>query len=174
MDSTQSRFAFFSDRPSGAAPVMQIVDIYISPGHNYVGHHGKPAGKHGIERVQKIDCVAGRGIHGDRYFDCEQDHKQITFFSEETFEALDRQFGLDGKSTAALRRNVIVRGADLNALIGEEFEVQGVRFEGVEESRPCYWMDQALCEGAMDALRGRGGLRAKILSSGTLSVSVAT
>ena len=149
---------------------MEVVDLYISPGHNFVGHHGKPAGKHPIERVGRIECVAGRGIRNDRYFDCETDYKQITFFAEETFAALKDQFGLDGNTTADLRRNVITRGVDLNSLIGREFEVQGVRFEGVEESRPCYWMDQALCGGAMDALQGRGGLRARILSSGELSV----
>lgn len=149
---------------------MEIVDIYISPGHNYVGHHGRPAGDHPIERVLRIECVAGRGIRNDRYFDCEPDYKQITFFAEETFEALQDQFDLEGKSTADVRRNVITRGLDLASLIGREFEVQGIHFEGVEESRPCYWMDQALCDGAMEALKGRGGLRARILSSGELTV----
>lgn len=147
---------------------MEILDIYISPGHNYVGHHGGPSGHHPILCVDEIDCVAGRGIRNDRYFDTEQDHKQITFFASETFEALKDRFGLDGKTTADCRRNVITRGQDLNALIGTEFEVQGIRFEGVEEARPCYWMDEALCDGAMEALRGHGGLRARILTSGTL------
>lgn len=153
---------------------MQVVDIYISPGHNYVGHHGKPAGEHPIERVDRIDCVAGRGIRGDRYFDCEPDFKQITFFAVETSEALEDQFDLETHTTAAFRRNVITKGVDLNSLIGREFEVQGVRFEGVEESRPCYWMDQAICDGAMDALVGRGGLRARILCDGSLTVDAST
>ena len=149
---------------------MDIVDLYISPGHNYVGHHGKPPGEHPIVEVQEINCVAGRGIRDDRYFDCEPDFKQITFFAAETFDRLRSQFGLADKTTASVRRNVITRGVDLNDLIGQEFEIQGIRFEGVEESRPCYWMNQALCEGAEEALRGCGGLRARILSSGTLKV----
>jgi MOSC domain-containing protein YiiM len=58
---------------------------------------------------------------------------------------------------------------DLNALIGREFEVQGVRFAGVEECRPCYWMNEAFGHPqAEDWLKGRGGLRARILSSGWL------
>ncbi|HEU5246194.1 MAG TPA: hypothetical protein VFU09_03810, partial [Candidatus Udaeobacter sp.] len=60
------------------------------------------------------------------------------------------------------------RGVDLNELIGKEFEVQGVHFYGTQESAPCYWMDRAFAPGAKDFLKGRGGLRAKILCDGEL------
>ena len=78
--------------------------------------------------------------------------------------------GLAAPSPNVLRRNVITTGVDLNSLIGEEFALQGIHFVGVEECRPCYWMDQALAPGAEAALRGRGGLRARILSDGPLRV----
>jgi len=78
--------------------------------------------------------------------------------------------GVDGQSPGVARRNVITAGIDLNRLIGEEFVLQGVRFAGVEECRPCYWMEQALGPGAEAALRGRGGLRARILTDGPLRV----
>ena len=143
--------------------------LFISPGHNFFGHHGQPAGQNPIVAVEQIECVAGRGIRGDRFFDHQEDYKgQITFFSMEVFEALRRELNLPAAQPQALRRNVLVRGADLNALIGKEFEVQGVRFAGVEESRPCHWMNTALGPGAEEWLRGRGGLRCRILTSGTL------
>jgi MOSC domain-containing protein YiiM len=56
----------------------------------------------------------------------------------------------------------------LNALIGRQFEIQGVRFEGVCEAKPCHWMNTALGAGAEEWLRGRGGLRARILTDGVL------
>jgi hypothetical protein len=62
----------------------------------------------------------------------------------------------------------LVTGADLNGLIGVEFEIQGIRFAGVEQCKPCYWMDSALGPGAEAWLQGRGGLRARILIDGTL------
>src|SRR5262249_60756172 len=71
-------------------------------------------------------------------------------------------------SPALARRNVITRGVDLNHLIGQEFELQGVRCLGMEECRPCYWMDRAFALGAQEFLKGRGGLRAKILTDGKL------
>ena len=46
--------------------------------------------------------------------------------------------------------------------------MQGVRFLGMEECRPCYWMDGAFAPGAQEFLKGRGGLRAKILATGQL------
>jgi MOSC domain-containing protein YiiM len=53
-------------------------------------------------------------------------------------------------------------------LIKQEFEVQGIRFLGMEECRPCYWMNGAFAPGAHEFLKGRGGLRAKILTNGRL------
>jgi hypothetical protein len=82
-----------------------------------------------------------------------------------------------GRSRAAAitrgRRNVITRGLDLVALYDIEFELQGVRFRGMGECKPCHWMDHAFGPGAEDALQGRGGLRAKIVIGGKLRVAAA-
>jgi len=148
---------------------MQVLHLYVSPGHNFVGHHDGPAGRHPALEVGQLECVAARGIRGDRFFDFAPDYKgQITFFAGEVFEALRRELGLAAARPENTRRNVLVAGADLNALIGVEFELQGIRFFGTEECRPCYWMDHALGPGAHAWLRGRGGLRARILSNGIL------
>jgi MOSC domain-containing protein YiiM len=48
--------------------------------------------------------------------------------------------------------------------------VQGVRFLGTQECAPCYWMNAVFAEGAEEALKGHGGLRAKILCDGVLHV----
>lgn len=146
-----------------------ISHIFISPGHNYFGHHAQPAGEHPIFEVDRIECVAGQGIRGDRFFGFKPDYKgQITFFSLEVFESLRRDLNLPHVQPAATRRNVMVRGVDLNTLIGEEFEIQGLRFAGTTECSPCYWMNSALGPGAEEWLKGRGGLRARILTDGLL------
>ncbi|MEI8342757.1 MAG: molybdenum cofactor biosysynthesis protein, partial [Verrucomicrobiota bacterium] len=69
------------------------------------------------------------------------------------------------------RRNVITTGVNLNELIGKRFDIQNVQFEGIEECRPCHWMDQAFAPGAEQWLKGRGGLRARILTNGVLRSS---
>ncbi len=148
---------------------MKIEHLYISKDHNFFGHHGQAAGETPMEPVEKVECDAGKGLRGDRFYDYKPDYKgQITFFSSEVYRDLCRELSVDDKDPSVLRRNAVVSGVDLNTLIGKEFEVQGIRFLGTQEAAPCYWMDQAFHKGAEEALNGRGGLRAKILTSGTL------
>jgi MOSC domain-containing protein YiiM len=146
---------------------ITIRHLFISPGHNFFGHHGQPAGKSPLREVSEIECIAGCGVRGDRFFDFKQDYKgQITFFSNEVFEDVCHLLGANPGSAGVTRRNVITEGIDLSSLIGKRFTVQDVEFEGVCECMPCYWMDYAIAPGAQVALQGRGGLRAKILKDG--------
>lgn len=151
---------------------IAIEHLYISEGHNFFGHHGQAAGANPLREVSTIECVAGRGVRGDRFFDYKQDYKgQITFFAGEVFDQVCQQLGFCERSPGLTRRNVITRGHDLDLLIGKKFSIQGVQFEGVSECSPCYWMNEAIGPGAEEALRGRGGLRARILNSGFLSIA---
>jgi MOSC domain-containing protein YiiM len=148
---------------------IELLHLYVSSGHNYFGHHGKPAGENLVEEVPEIQCVAGRGIQGDRFFNHKENYRgQITFFSHEVYESVCEQFQVWDKPISVFRRNVITRGVDLNDFIGAEFEIQGVRFCGMESCKPCYWMDQAFHPGAEATLKHRGGLRAQILTNGIL------
>ena len=148
---------------------MEICHLYISPDHNFVGHHGRQPDTYPALEVPVIECIAGRGIRGDRYLDFKDNYKgQITFFSLEIFDKLCGTLQVHDRSPWLVRRNVITRGVDLNELIDQDFEIQGIRFQGTEECRPCYWMDHAIAPGAQKFLKGRGGLRARILTNGTL------
>ena len=72
---------------------MHVCNLFISPGHNFYGHHGQPAGKHPIMAVTQIECVAGRGFRSDRFFDYKPDYKgQITFFAGVEFEIQGMRF----------------------------------------------------------------------------------
>lgn len=151
--------------------MLSIRHLYISPGHNFFGHHEKPAGDNPLIEVDQIECVAGKGIWGDRFFEYKENYKgQITFFSAEVFDKLCAELGVSEIQAGAMRRNVITSGIDLNTLVGQNFEIQNVRFEGTAECTPCYWMDQAIAPGAEKWLQGQGGLRARILTNGILRV----
>jgi MOSC domain-containing protein YiiM len=148
---------------------FDIRHLYLSPGHNFFGHHGKEPSDHSVVEVDQLHCVAGEGLEGDRFFGYRKDYKgQITFFAEEIYEELCAKLNIWDRSPEVFRRNVITRGVALNDLIGETFEIQGVQFYGSEECRPCYWMDRAFGPGAEAALKGNGGLRASIIRGGTL------
>ncbi len=156
-------------------PVPQIRHLYVSSGHNFFGHHDRPADSYPMIEMPRVHCVAGRGLEGDRFFDHKPDYKgQVTFFAWEEYERLCATFGVHDKGPGVFRRNIITEALDLLALIGHDFEIQGVRFRGHSECTPCYWMDRAFCPGAEEALKGCGGLRAQILSDGFLQASAAS
>jgi hypothetical protein len=150
-------------------PGFEITHLYISPGHNFFGHERDQPSSNPALEVPSVWCVAGKGIEGDRFFGYKESYKgQITFFEEETYDDLCAQLGVWDRSPSVFRRNVLTRGVRLNDLIGSEFTIGDVRLLGTEESRPCFWMDRAFGPGAEAALKGRGGLRARILTSGRL------
>jgi MOSC domain-containing protein YiiM len=152
----------------------RLLHLYVSPGHNYFGRHGLEPKTHPTEERAEIQCEAGQGIVGDRFLGYKPDYKgQITFFSAETFAELCQRFAVRDRPPSVLRRNVIAAGLDLDDLACAEFALQGVRFLGMGECRPCHWMNGAFHPEAEAWLRGRGGLRAKILSSGPLTVGPA-
>ncbi len=143
--------------------------LFISPAHNYYGRHGMGALEHPIEEMDCIECVAGSGIKGDRFFDYKPDYKgQLTLFDWAVYERVRDEIVKGKLHPRAFRRNVIIEGIDLNELIGKQFSLGGLEFSGSGECTPCYWMDQACASGAHDFLKGQGGLRARIVSGGKL------
>lgn len=152
--------------------LVETLHLYVSAGHDFKGRHGQSRDENEIEDRAEIEVVAGSGVVGDRYFDHKPDFKgQITFFEAEVWEAVRTKFEVQELPASAFRRNVIVRGIDLNQLIGKTFTYQGVTFSGSEEAKPCYWMDEACAPGVEDFLKGKGGLRCRILTNGRLKTT---
>ena len=98
---------------------------------------------------------------------------QVTFLDADAVDEVRSRFNRPDLSGGEFQRNLVVRGVELSQWVGKCFLFQGVVFEGSEECKPCYWMDQAVAPGTEEflRLRFRGGLRARILSDGVLSVS---
>ncbi|RYD68701.1 MAG: molybdenum cofactor biosysynthesis protein [Verrucomicrobiaceae bacterium] len=149
----------------------RLIHIFISPGHDYWGRNGEGRMQHGISDVAEVECVAGMGLRGDRYFNSRPDAKgQVTFFDMRIVREVRRHFKLPKLPASVFRRNLIVEGVDLDEWIGKRFLFQGIEFEGSQECRPCEWMDRVIAPGGEEFLKGRfrGGLRAKVRSSGML------
>jgi hypothetical protein len=176
--------------PGGHEYDAAVVALVTSPGHSYWHHSKDPAdgvGPHATLTHDAVEIVAGQGIAGDRFFGETSLpasppptptalSSAVSFVAAEAVEEVARELGLapDALDPRLMRRNVVTRGIDLNALRRHRFELrQGdvvLRFEAAGETSPCAWMDWALAPGARDLLRGRGGLRASPLTSGVLRV----
>ena len=123
-----------------------------------------------VRDEETVELVAGSGIVGDRYYDYKEDFKgQITFFAEEVWEEVKEEFALPELPAHAFRRNAIVCGVDLNELIGRRFTIGDLEFTGSEEAKPCYWMNESCKPGVEEFLRGKGGLRCRIVRGGILA-----
>src|SRR2546423_10324090 len=113
--------------------------------------------------VEAVDAEAGRGLDGDY-------HSDLTLIAAEALEGLreDTDISLSGEQS---RRNVLTRGIDLNALVGQRFTVGEVEVVGVELSEPCTKLQRISGEpGVLRGLVHRGGLRADVVSSGRISI----
>ncbi|MGW6035154.1 molybdenum cofactor biosysynthesis protein [Gordonia terrae] len=152
----------------------EIVTFVVSPKHAYFGRpKDGPAAEVETRTPEIVEIVADKGIRGDRFFGIRA-HTEAAV----TFLALEAWTAAAGEADPVLaRRNVVVRGVELDPLRGREFELDSgsgpVRFRGGRPAHPCSWMDTVAGDGARKALIGRGGLRAQPLTSGTLSVGSA-
>jgi len=115
--------------------------------------------------VDSVRAVAGQGLAGDRYFFADEaaSGEALTLIEAEALEDV----GLTG---AQSRRQVVVRGGGLNDLVGKRFRVGEVVCLGVELCEPCLHLQSLTRPGIIKDLIHRGGLRADILSGGTISV----
>ena len=125
------------------------------------------------ESVERAVAVAGRGLEGDRYFEGKgsfshwRGERDLTLIEA---EALDDASGSVDLEPGAARRNLVVRGIDLNALVGRRFRVGPVECEALELSPPCTHLEKLTEPGVMRALAQRGGIRAAIRSGGEIAV----
>ena len=141
-------------------PNPRVVGIYTAP------DAGLPVVSH-----DSVEVVAGIGIPGDRYAtkrghwsDPRWPDKELTFAEAETGEEL-------GVAPELLRRNVVTRGVVLVGLIGLEFRVGTVVLAGMRPCNPCRYLEGLVGRpGLLRELRGRGGLRTKVLKGGRIAV----
>lgn len=146
-------------------PVV-IHHLFSSPAHNYFTRQKFDVGQAPTLKHQKIFLEASKGIANDRF---EHGRYPITFFSLEVAQEMERAFGF-AIDSELFRRNIIISGINLCELIGRRFTIGDVTFEGMAHCNPCTWMDAVIGKGAYGMMKGRGGLRAKVLKGGGLSL----
>lgn len=126
----------------------------------------RPARKEPMRVVQAVFAHAGGGLEGDRYKGSGK--RGVTLIQAEHLPAIASLAGLAEVRPALLRRNIVVSGLPLIALVGRRFAIGDVVLEGTEECDPCANMETALGAGGFNAMRGHGGLCARIVEGGEI------
>ena len=133
-----------------------------------------------MQSVLKVELIAGKGILGDRYFSSVgtfsaklEDRKaadwEVTLIETEEVERFNAAHGSDF-SYGDFRRNIATHGIRLNPLVGQQFYVGEALLEGIRLCEPCATLASIVTKSVLPDLVGRGGLRARILNSGEISV----
>ncbi|SDF48364.1 hypothetical protein SAMN05660485_03474 [Blastococcus fimeti] len=157
---------------------VEIVGLVASPGHRYGGRPGDVVPAQDGDRRAEVEVRAGFGVLGDRYAG-RPAHRdaQVTVLAAEAVEALAAELGTGPLDPLLTRRTVVLRGAEVEALRGQEFSLDcgagEVRLRGGRPANPCAWLGTVLTPGAHRGLRGRAGIRCAALTGGILRLGPA-
>ena len=128
-----------------------------------------------MQAVGQVVAIPGAGREGDRYalklgtfYKPEPDY-ELTLIEAEAIEALRRDYRVELRAGDA-RRNIVTRNVPLNHLVGKEFAIGDVRIRGIRLCEPCDHLQNVTGKPVLKGLLHRGGLRAQILTPGTIRV----
>lgn len=129
----------------------------------------RPLRRAAPQALQQVEALAGRGLAGDHY--ASGGKRQVTLVQHEHLAAMAAWLGRPAPvEPALLRRNIVVSGINLLALRKRRFRVGAALLEFSGECHPCSRMEEALGRGGYAAVRGHGGILARVVEGGTIRV----
>ncbi|GAB3732422.1 MOSC domain-containing protein [Luteimonas pelagia] len=153
------------------SPLARLMDTLPRAGRlDWIGL--RPARDEPMRSVAEVEAHTGRGLAGDRY-DARpggSGKRGVTLIQAEHLPVIAVLSGHPAVEPSLLRRNLVVSGIPLVALKGRRFRIGDVLLEGTAPCDPCSKMEAALGEGGYNAMRGHGGLCARIIEGGTLRI----
>lgn len=151
--------------PSSA--LQRLFDAPVNPGRlQWIGLRIERRGP--IEAVATARLSPEQGLLGDRYGGRSGGKRQVTLIAREDVDAVASFLRLAELSPLVLRRNLMTDGINLLALKGRHLAVGEAVLEVTGECHPCSRMEEVLGVGGYNALRGRGGLTARVVRAGEI------
>jgi MOSC domain-containing protein YiiM len=128
----------------------------------------RPAKRAEMIAGAEAEAVAERGITGDYRTARGGSRRQVTLIQAEHLEVIGELLGRDAVDPRLARRNLVVSGINVLALKDQRFAVGNAILEGTGPCEPCSKMEAALGDGGYNAMRGHGGITARIVVGGVL------
>ncbi|NEV63143.1 MOSC domain-containing protein [Thiorhodococcus minor] len=130
----------------------------------------RPERRASVQTPQTVVALAGQGLEGDHYRARGRGSRQVTLIQAEHLAVIGALLGCVAPAPEVLRRNLVVSGINLLALKGWRFQIGAAVLEGSGLAHPCSRMEEVLGAGGYNAMRGHGGLTARIIRAGRLAV----
>ncbi|WPP52431.1 MOSC domain-containing protein [Catalinimonas niigatensis] len=119
---------------------------------------------------ESVLADASHGLEGDHYGGGANGKRQVTLINEEHLKSVASFLGKESLNPALLRRNIMVKGINLMALKDQQFQIGEAILKMTGLCQPCSRMEENLGEGGYNAMRGHGGITAKIIKSGLIKI----
>jgi MOSC domain-containing protein YiiM len=127
-----------------------------------------------MQRRNRVTVLPGFGLVGDRYATAngywsgdDRVSRDLTLIEAASVERVAAETGMDVR-VEDLRRNLVIRGVQLNELVGVRFRIGEVLVEGTALCEPCAHLARVIGKPILKPMVHRGGLRANILSPGEI------
>lgn len=130
----------------------------------------RPARRERVVVTQDVIAEAGKGLVGDRYKTSTDGPRQVTLIEQEDLAAIASYLDNDSLDPSLLRRNIVIQGINLRALKDRRFKVGNAVLEYTGECHPCSRMEENLGIGGYNAVRGHGGITARVILGGAIAV----
>ena len=130
----------------------------------------RPEKKAAMKVVQSVEADKETGLVGDRYSG-RSGNRQVTLIQAEHLAVIASCLDIDVINPELLRRNIVVSGINLLALKDKTFSVGAAKLQMTGICHPCSFMEKTLGSGGYNAMRGHGGITAKVVVSGNISVN---
>lgn len=129
-----------------------------------------PARRAPLEPVASALVELGTGLRGDHHARSGRGRRQVTLVQAEHLPVIAALLGREAVAPEALRRNLLVSGINLSGLRDRRFTIGAVTLEGTGPCAPCGRMEENLGPGGHHAMRGHGGITARVVVAGTIRV----
>jgi MOSC domain-containing protein YiiM len=128
----------------------------------------RPVRRQALQEVAEVEASTEKGLLGDHYAGKYSTTRQVTLIQEEHIRAIASFMGRTDLNPGLLRRNIVVKGINLLALKDKRFRIGGVLLEMTGPCHPCSRMEETLGAGGYNAVRGHGGITARVLLGGMI------
>ena len=129
----------------------------------------RPARREPIELLTKAE-INDQGLVGDRYQGPTDGDRMVTLIQREHISAVASILKLETLDPALLRRNIVVSGINLQALKKKEIQIGEAVLFVTGNCPPCSRMEENLGAGGYNAMRGHGGVTARVVSGGMIEI----